>query len=247
MGKRLTLFLIVSLMLSTCIAQEHDLEYGKKSDFTESSETLQSTSSKPKKIFKDPKLRILEEKRQKWEHNYISLGFLNSNLSQNDFPKLKSNYGVSFNIGRTYYLHKPIAGLLRFGIDVTWCDLNYTNYRIKHITYWGTNKYQYHQGEFSMHIGPSITIRPIGALNVHGYFRYAPSFSALYANDTFYGNYATFFVGGAAISYGIVGVGIEARFGNCRYKELGSDSEVKNPSFKKTKHIGWNAYITFRF
>lgn len=42
-------------------------------------------------------------------------------------PDLKSNYGASFTTGRTFYLHKPIGGFLRFGIDVTWFDLNYTN------------------------------------------------------------------------------------------------------------------------
>lgn len=167
-------------------------------------------------------------------------------MSQDRQPDLKSNYGASFTVGRTFYLHRPIGGFLRFGIDATWFDLNYTNYDIKHIAYWGTEKYQYHQGEISMHVGPSITLTPIKQFNINGYFRYAPSFSAMYMNDTFYGNYATFFVGGAYISYGVFGVGIEKRFGNCEYKELWSDSEdAVAPS--KINHNGWKAYITFRF
>ena len=184
----------------------------------------------------------------RWRKKYINLGFINTTMSQDEMPDLKSNYGASFTVGRTFYLHKPISDFLRFGIDATWFDLNYTNYQIKHITRWETDSYQYHQGEVSMHIGPSITIRPIGKLNIHGYFRYAPSFSALYADDSFYGNYATFFVGGGSISYGAIGLGFETRFGDCKYKELAADSDedVSSP-INKTKYNGWKAYLTFRF
>lgn len=188
-----------------------------------------------------------QNEEDRWRKKYINFGFINTTMSQNGMPDLKSNYGASFTIGRTFYLHKPIGGFLRFGIDVTWFDLNYTNYKIKHITYRETDNYQYHQGEVSMHIGPSIYIRPIGKLNIHGYFRYAPSFSALYADEIFYGNYATFFVGGASISYGVMGLGIETRFGDCKYKEFGSDGEEQGHSISKTKHNGWKAYLTFRF
>ena len=234
-------------MLSTCIAQEYDSEFRKRYDNTQSN-TSESDSLRLKKSFKESEIiNVIEENNQEWKHNYISLGFLNSKMDQYENHDLKSNYGVSFNIGRTFYLHKPIGKFLRFGIDVTWCDMTYTNYKIKHITYWGTDKYQYHQGELSMQIGPSFTIRPIEKFNIHGYFRYAPSFSALYADDTFYGNYATYFVGGASISYGAIGLGIEARFGNCKYKEFDSDSEEQILFMNKTKHNGWKAYLTFRF
>lgn len=182
-----------------------------------------------------------------WRKKYINLGFINTAMSQDGVSDLKSNYGASFTTGKTFYLHKPIGGFLRFGIDATWCDLNYASYKIKHITYWGTDSYQYHQGEISMHVGPSVTIRPVGELIVHGYFRYAPSFSVLYADEIFYGNYATFFVGGASISYGMIGLGIESRFGDCKYKELIGGDEGDNLPISKIKYNGWKAYLTFRF
>lgn len=179
---------------------------------------------------------------------YINLSFTNMKMTQDGFPKLESNYGAAFTVGRTFYFHKKsIAGILRFGIDATWFDINYTNYKIKHITYLDTENYEYHQADISMHIGPSITINPIGKLNIHGYFRYAPSFSALYMDDTFYGNYATFFVGGVSICYGVIGLGFESRFGDCKYKEFGSDSDEENTISSKTKYNGWRAYLTFRF
>lgn len=187
-------------------------------------------------------------KEAKLRKKYINLSFTNMKLTQDGFPKLESNYGAAFTVGRTFYFHKKtIAGILRFGIDATWFDINYTNYKIKHITYWDTENYEYHQADISMHIGPSITITPIGKLNIHGYFRYAPTFSGLYMDDTFNGNYASFFIGGASVSYGVIGLGIESRFSDCDYKEIGSDNKDEISNKLKTKLSGWRTYLTFRF
>ena len=182
-----------------------------------------------------------------WKKKYLNIGFVNSSFEQEDSPILKSNNGASFTLGRTFHLHKnPIGGILCFGLDVTWLDLNYTNYKIKRITYWDTKNEQYHQGEVSIHIGPSITINPVGKLNIHGYFRYAPSISGLYTED-FHSNYATFFVGGASISYDVIGLGIESRFGNCEYKNSNTGKKSDALSSYKTQYNAWRAYLTFKF
>ncbi len=183
----------------------------------------------------------------RWKKRYINLGFINNTMSREESPDLKSNYGASFITGRIFYLNKAHGGALRFGIDITWFDLNYTNYKIKHVTNLGTDNYQFHQGEVSMHIGPSFTINPGKKWNIHFYFRYAPSYSVLYAKNAFYGNYATYFVGGASISCGVMGLGFESRYGDCKYKGLGPNSEEGKSSFSKTKYDGWKAYLTFRF
>lgn len=250
MSNRITILSIVLMSAALCFAQEDDNVFRKKSKKTENSTAFQRGNSKYRNAFDYDELTEPIEQSystDEWRNDYISLGFINSKMSQNAMSDLKSNYGISFNVGRTFYLHRPIGEMLRFGIDATWCDLNYTNYKIKHITYWKTDNYQYHQGEISMHIGPSVTVMPVENLNIHGYFRYAPSFSILYADDTFYGNYATFFVGGVSISYDVIGLGIESRFGNCKYKEFGSDSDEQNLFMNKTKHNGWKVYLIFRF
>ena len=69
-----------------------------------------------------------------------------------------------------------------------------------------------------MQVGPSITVNPTGALNIQGYFKFAPSFSGIYDNDKFNGNYASFFVGGGVISYGMIGIGIESRLATANTK-----------------------------
>lgn len=186
-----------------------------------------------------------------WRKKYFNLNFINTKKIQNGDFDLKSNYGASFTIGRTFFLHKkPIANMIKFGIDATWFEMNYTNYQIKYIGY-DEESYDFeYQGEISMHVGPSITIQPINNLNVHCYFRYAPSLSILYSGNIYY-NYATFFVGGVSAYYRFIGLGIESRFGNCNYKEFGGEDASEEfgeemPS-NKAKFKGWRAYLTFRF
>lgn len=186
-----------------------------------------------------------QESNKEWRKKFIDLSFTNATLSQDNVKDLKSNYGAAFTVGRTFFLHKPIGDMLRFGIDVTWFDINYTNYDIEHITYLDSNKYQYHQGEVSMHVGPSITFEPIKKLSVHAYFQYAPTFATIYTgdNETFYGNYASLWGVGGNVSYGVVGLGIESRFGDTNYKPIGSsDSENIKSSLS-----GFRAYLTFKF
>ena len=180
---------------------------------------------------------------------YLNLGFINTTMLKDGMPELKSNYGASFTVGRTFFLHKePIGGFLRLGIDATWLDLNYTNYKIKHITYWDTYHYEYHQGELSVHIGPSITLTPTPKLYIHGYFRYAPTLSALYIDETLYLGGDTFWIYGASISYGTIGVGFEHRNRGCGYGEVDWESEEHEytPSFNSVFE-GWKVYLTFRF
>lgn len=174
------------------------------------------------------------------QNRYMNIGFVNSELKQTDFPDLKSNYGASFSAGKTYRL---LGYGLRIGLDVTWFDLTYSNYKIKHITAGSTDNYNYHQGEISMHVGPSLTWMPFESTRVLGYFRYAPTFSALYDNDSLYGNYVTMFVGGASITFGPVGIGAEYRFGDGTYRNLFSDS----PAAKAFSLSGLRTYVSFRF
>lgn len=185
-------------------------------------------------------------------NKYRNLSFSQVEM-KDDYSSLKSNYGGAFTVGKTFFVHKkPIAGMIRFGIDATWFDINYANYTIESA--WEDEEeggsLDAHQLEIAMQVGPSVTVNPVGKLCIHGYFRYAPSFSALYMDESFMGNYASFFVGGGSVSYGVIGLGIEARYGNCKYKGLfGSDGdeETDGAPIAKTKFSGMRAYLTFRF
>lgn len=181
-------------------------------------------------------------------------------------PELKSDIGVNFTKGTTYFLHKPIAHRLRFGIDAVWTDINYSNYKVTYIDpeypeY--PEKTTMHEVEIGVQVGPSVNFNIHRNSELHAYFRYAPSFSGFYNGDEFQAGFGNFFVGGASVSWKFIGAGIEARFGSSKYKQylsLGDfgyddyedtyveEQEEESGSDKvKTKFHGCRAYITFRF
>lgn len=181
---------------------------------------------------------------------YLNLSYSIQHLDLGDGDKLDANYGAAFTVGRSFYLNKnkPLARMIRFGIDATWLDLNYANYSQTYQYEGHEETSQMHQAEIGMQVGPSIHIAPVRRLNAHLYFRYAPTFGAIYSEDTFGGNYASFFVTGISVNYGAIGVGAERRWGSCKYKEFGGgDSEEGDSSASRLKTAGMRVYITFRF
>ena len=187
-----------------------------------------------------------ESKPAKVRSSFINFGYAESKLNQDDFEQLKCDWGASFTIGKTFYLHKkPIANFLRLGIDASWFDLTYANYK-NPFEVEGT----FHHAEAAMHVGPSITLTPVNGLNICGYFRYSPTFSAIYStiNDNYNLGYATRFVGGASLSYKFFGVGIESRFGNSKIEPFGAFViEGEDAEKVKTNLTGFRVYITFRY
>lgn len=185
-------------------------------------------------------------KAEDFHRKYRNFSWSDMTFKMDDGTKLRSNYGASFTSGRTYFVHsKPIAGLLKIGVDATWVDLNYNNYTGKYLTSEGLSDYNLHRIEYSLQVGPSIAINPVGKLNINAYFRYAPTFSVLLSNPdgvSAMGNYATMFVTGGMVSWGIIGVGAEYRFGDCSYNNF--TGALQDFSAKTS---GFRAYITLRF
>ena len=186
---------------------------------------------------------------------YLNLNYSSASLSQPATSSISNKFGAGFTIGHTYYLHKePVANLFWFGIDATWFDLNYNNFSYDYKSYNNdkTQKESIHQGEIGVHIGPSVSINPVDKLNVKAYFRYAPSCAVLYdtnADDPSF-NYASMFVGGLSINYGIIGVGFEARFGSTKLQEYQFVRESGKKAEEKkvdTDISGFRAYLSFRF
>lgn len=165
----------------------------------------------------------------------------------------RSKYGAALTFGKSFYLHKnPIAGMLYIGLDATWIDLTYTNYKYDMgplFEGWDIEdgedlSFSQHQAEIAMQVGPSIHVYPIGKMHIEAYFRYAPTFSLLVEDGSFGGNYATYFVGGGAVSYHCIGLGAEARFGSCKYKSFSDDGFEDGG---KTKFRGYRIFLSFRF
>lgn len=154
---------------------------------------------------------------------------------------LRSNYGAAFTTTRTYFLHrKPIGGFLKIGIDATWFDLCYNNYKILYKEYGHTSTEHIHQAEIGMQAGLSLTFNPVGKMNITLYGRYAPTFSAYY-HGGISGGYAGYYIGGGSLSYGVIGLGVEYRTGECNYRHFSEDSSTP------ASLTGLRTYISLNF
>lgn len=224
-----------------------------------------------------------EPKEFKGRRKYFNIGYAWEKLDAVDYKsKEESELAAFLTWGKTFYLHKkPIANMLKIGLDFTWMDITYARYDIESweesTDEWSGMRTFYevesdmHRIDYGMHLGPSVTVNPVSALCVNGYFRYAPTFAMSMTKtgdswDMGYG-YASLFVTGAAVSYKAISLGIEYRFGNTKMNVLSLDpddlaiegvEDVTNvgdamkeifSSTEKTKYKlkDLRLYISFRF
>lgn len=191
---------------------------------------------------------------------YRNISFSSQKMSFGDASfSDASNFGFGFTTGRSYIVHpRPIAGMLRLGIDATWFDINYGNWNQK----LADKKWHIHKLDIGLGVGPGIHVNPVSKLGIHAYFRFNPTFTAMFTTIDglgINGGYASYFTTGGAVSWGVISLGVEARFGGGRYHSFkaGGDGEEEgeegsiNDFFatSKIKHKikGMRAYVSFRF
>lgn len=127
----------------------------------------------------------------------VGIGKTSLDIEDPEFGKLgyKSQFAAGFTWGKTYYLHKkPIANMVKIGLDATWMDVSYARYKkgkglkfnipdeddFDDIYDGGYDDYEdydeeladidlgMHQIEVGMGIGPSVTVTPFRPLNIKG-------------------------------------------------------------------------------
>jgi hypothetical protein len=190
--------------------------------------------------------------QQTFRPKYNNLSFSKQKLTVDGVKSDIRGFGGAYTTGRSYIVHpNPIAGMLRFGIDATWFDLNYVNYDYD-IPLVG--KFNRHQLEVAVGIGASAHVNPVSLLGVHAYFRFMPTLSGMFdrhdalEDTSIYGGYASFFVAGGAVSWGMISLGAEARWGSGKYHLLNNDEEEglvhARPAIKTT---GMRVYVGLRF
>lgn len=245
-------------------------EYKKQLD--EEKERLHGDDKQVKKK-KEDEPHSLERRIWNDRAKYFNISYVKQSLSvPDDNCAWNNDLGVAITSGRTYYLHKkPILGMIKFGLDWSYLDINFGMYKDKfgyfdNLYYGdgdGGNYYepdngggyddgyeedyddegytQMYQAEIGMQFGPSVTINPIDHLKVNGYFRVTPSYSILYNGEEVLSSYGTFFSCGGAISYKVISLGIEGRWGNTKYG-MAEDGEKM-----KFKTGSTRFYVSFRF
>lgn len=248
------------------------------------------------------KLRSIWEKRSTFFNiGYIEEKL--NNQDQPEWTEMKSKYGAFISIGHTYYIPRnPIFGIIRFGIDATWFDVSYAFFDkekctqekgikgqiTEYIDYSGnkitlTDKFSepiYEAMEFGHHVavgmgvGPSLTINPVGALKIAGYFHVLPSYhgflvktnklESVWQSGTEYQKQQNMntevlhgFVlqtkFGASIAFKAISLGFESRTGSgkMRYEEtdkiaLGTDDKSEKIK-NKFKIASTRFFLGFRF
>ena len=117
--------------------------------------------------------------------------------------------------------------MLKFGLDWSWVDLNYSKYTISESEEPGSGSVGdimdetidigNHQLEYGMQVGPSITINPVHELKISLYFQLTPSYSMMYLDDSFNSNFALFYSFGGSVAWKVISVGVEGRWGQDKY------------------------------
>lgn len=157
-------------------------------------------------------------KRKRAKYNNVFYGM--QTLKSSHADDMKSDMAVGLTLGRTFYLHrKPIAGIMKFGLDWSYLDINFATYPDLTTPGSGTSgpdddelpDWGIMQLEAGMSIGPSLTINPVDHLKLSLYFRATPSYSLMMQNDRLSHHYATFLNGGFTVDYKVISLGIETR------------------------------------
>lgn len=264
---------LLGMISSSAMAQTNETT---EVEQIEVKDSLQESSNAVVEEQNAPEAEALDKKIWKDRAKYFNISYVKQSLSMQDANCTWNNsIGVALTRGRTYYLHKkPILGMIKFGIDWSFFDVNFSLYEDKFGFLSGENGNAYgnyynpseeyniqegyddyddegagsaekmYQAEIGMQIGPSVTINPIDHLKINGYFRVTPSYSMLYCGDEFNGSYGTFFSAGGAVSYKVISLGIEGRWGNTKYASLMGDEDGES---LKCKTGSTRFYISFRF
>lgn len=182
----------------------------------------------------------------KLRKRYFNLGYAPQNMydaTLGKTSKVKADWGVGLSNGRYFILHKePVAGMLHFGIDATWCDFNYARFG-KDLTM--------HRMDLGAGVGVGIHLTPVGALGIHTYARYNPTCTLMGdwgEEETFGVGYTSGLVSGLSVSWGLVSVGFEGRWNFGEYNiSVWDDDDNKTTSKRRLNTTGCRIYFGFRW
>lgn len=201
-------FVLAAMMagaLSTAMAQDENVEMSETEALRQRVEQLEASQSENE---------LQDKYKSIWHRTKtFRLGFSSSSWTPKGCAAFKPNYGFSMSLNNTYFVHKnPIAGMLKFGIEATWFDLNYVNYKANpdwsafinddYDPDYGYNPGWYedeeldepnlgsHQLDVALGVGVSAHIAPFSSfdsalneLRAKVYCNFLPSFSAMLISE----------------------------------------------------------------
>lgn len=219
------------------------------------------------------------EQERKWRRKrFFNISYAPVHKLTNDDAGLEwsKDFAVGLTMGRTYYLHrKPVAGMVKFGIDWAYLDFTYARYKYAddisgsdptwhdgsdgHIGY---DTYLYdlgmHSIDYCMHVGPSVTVNPVSHLMVNAYFHYLPTASAALLDGDFSFGFVNGMAFGMSVSWKVIAVGFEKRWGSGKYSKFGTSDDLEYGGGNdevadiysertKMKQNSFRVFVGFRF
>lgn len=196
--------------------------------------------------------------RNVWSKNtYFNISYNKTKLSSDEFPigggqgafnEFKNDLGVGLQWGQTFNFHKKALGNVLFlGLDYTWMDLNFNQYKEGTPTPgYGTTTFEtavmpwHHKKmslDYGMCVGPSITLYPFTPMHknaadnirLQGYFHIgykAEGFMIKVTEDN------------KETSHWAWGHGLYTAFGgNLTFNRVGVGMEVRNDNSINVKHV----------
>ena len=219
-NKRITICIVLLfLMFSVARAQT---DFISSNSEIKNNETGALYSPKDSSEMKSRDAAREERMKKVWKRHarYFNIAYGLQTL-ENSETDMESDMAFSISMGRTFYLHKkPIAGLLKFGLDWSCFDINFAKYPDLETSE-NTQPLPpdieipdlgIMQMEAGMGLGPSLTINPVDRFKISLYFHVTPSYSLLLQNHEIYHHYATFFNAGFTLAYKVISLGIENRW-----------------------------------
>lgn len=191
------------------------------------------------------------EQQEIWSRKkYWKIGMASPNLKRTDGEEMdwKTEFSIFIQRGKTVYLHKkPIAGMIKFGIDWGLYDLTYSKLKLKNTEIpssttqpsegfddivsenpsmsgmlssmgMGVNLGM-HKIDYSLHVGPSISVNPWNKLIGTAYFHVRPTASGIIQNDVFSYGFGCNMAAGVSVAYKLLSLGIEGVWGSIKYTQ----------------------------
>lgn len=196
----------------------------------------------------ETRMASMEQERKR--RKYWKIGITSPNLERTDGEEMKWKTKGSFFIqkGRTSYLHsKPIAGMIKFGIDYGFIDVTYSKLELKEVAYSnesGTRASDgfddivsgdpdgdigiseltgidlgMHKIDYALHVGPSISVNPWNKLIATAYFHVMPTASSIIQNDNFSYGFGCMMAAGVSVAYKAISLGVEGVWGKVKYTQ----------------------------
>lgn len=185
--------------------------------------------------------KIWDKRKKHWSISYITSQKLT--LKDNENIESKSKFGINIQRGRTWYLpHKPLGGMVKFGIDLDPMDITYVQYESDPVpvssqaptyttdekddeTDWGRHHITYGIG-----VGASVTVNPIDYLKASAFFHYIPGVGALIYDSNVSWGYQGMCSFGFNVAWKAISLGFETRWGSSTFSKIDIDEVQDNIS-----------------